>query len=110
MISNKERREVAAKLRETEPFEYGGEKWYDEGKILDALDLSFDNVPSIYDPEKVKHLADLIDRPTTKREGGCGAYWRCTRCGAFNRKDAVTDCCGVIPSRYCAYCSAEVIE
>lgn len=39
-----------------------------------------------------------------------GIYWRCTRCGAFNRKDAVTDCCGVIPSRCCANCGAGVVE
>lgn len=57
-----------------------------------------------------RSLADLIDRPTTKRDDVGGIYWRCHRCGAFNRKDAVTDCCCVIPSRYCANCGADVVE
>lgn len=61
--------------------------------------------------ERIGKLVDCkTDRPTTKREGGCGGYWRCTRCGAFNRTDAVTDCCGVIPSRCCANCGAGVVE
>lgn len=108
MVSNEERREVARKLR--------------------SLDESIDGVPLMCTKQEhnamalrairavvgkgdIFHLlADLIDRPTTKREGGCGGYWRCPRCGAFNRKDAVTDCCGVIPSRYCANCGADVVE
>lgn len=51
-------------------------------------------------------LADLIDRPKAKREDA-GNYWRCRHCGAFSRKDAVTDCCGVIPSRCCGNCGRE---
>lgn len=103
MVSNEERREVAAKLRETEPFEYGGEKWYDEGKILDALDLSFDNVPSIYDHEKVKHLADLIDRPTTSI--GVNKHGRayCINCGCDDWCLADGD------AHYCPKCGAEVV-
>ena len=104
-INDGKRREVARKLR--------------------SLDENIDGVPLMLTKQEhdamalravvgkgdIFHLlADLIDRPTTKREGGCSIYWRCPRCGAFNRKDAVTDCCGVIPSRYCTYCSAEVIE
>lgn len=104
MISNEERREVAAKLRETEPFEYGGEKWYDEGKILDALDLSFDNVPSIYDPEKVKRLADLIDRPTCRKviPSEMEGYVFCSNCGAEIGEYGVPN--------YCHNCGAEVVE
>ena len=60
--------------------------------------------------ERIGKLVDCeTDRPTTKRDDAGGIYWRCTRCGAFNRKDAVTDCCGVIPSRYCANCGADVV-
>lgn len=51
-------------------------------------------------------LADLIDRPKAKREDA-GNYWRCGHCGAFSRKDAVTDCFGVIPSRCCGNCGRE---
>ena len=116
MVINEERRIVAAKLRkikqfeDDEDYEDEGISWCDVDEVRETLGIYYDYDPCICEAEKVKRLADLIDRPTTKREGGCGAYWRCTRCGAFNRKDAVTDCCGVIPSRYCAYCSAEVIE
>ena len=61
--------------------------------------------------ERIGKLVDCkTDRPTTKRDDAGGIYWRCTRCGAFNRKDAVTDCCGVIPSRFCANCGADVVE
>lgn len=61
--------------------------------------------------ERIGKLVDCkTDRPTTKRDDAGGIYWRCTRCGAFNRKDAVTDCCGVIPSRCCANCGADVVE
>lgn len=60
--------------------------------------------------ERIGKLVDCeTDRPTTKRDDVGGIYWRCTRCGAFNRKDAVTDCCGVIPSRCCANCGADVV-
>lgn len=61
--------------------------------------------------ERIGKLVDCkTDRPTTKRDDVGGIYWRCPRCGAFNRKDAVTDCCGVIPSRCCANCGAGVVE
>ena len=53
-----------------------------------------------------QRFADLIDRPKAKREDA-GNYWRCGHCGAFCRKDAVTDCCGVIPSRCCGNCGRE---
>lgn len=108
MISNEERRNMARKLR--------------------SLDEHIDGMPSMCTKQEhnamalrairavvgkgdIFHLlADLIDRPTTKRDDAGGIYWRCHRCGAFNRKDAVTDCCGVIPSRYCANCGADVVE
>ena len=53
-------------------------------------------------------LADLIDRPAIKPEPSGRSYWRCPRCGAFNYRSAVTDCCGVIRAHYCANCGAEV--
>ncbi|MEE0197952.1 MAG: hypothetical protein UEJ46_04260 [Eggerthellaceae bacterium] len=61
--------------------------------------------------DRIGKLVDCkTDRATTKRDDAGGIYWRCTRCGAFNRKDAVTDCCGVIPSRCCANCGAVVVS
>ncbi len=108
MISNEERRNMARKLRSLDEHIDGMPSMCTKQEH-DALALRA--IRAVVGKGDIFHLlADLIDRPTTKREGGCGIYWRCPRCGAFNRKDAVTDCCGVIPSRYCAYCSAEVIE
>lgn len=108
MISDKERREVAAKLRENAglpsrlPNEYSIEvkSALVLSKLLDCIDCSDD---------VFLHLADLIDRPAIKPEPSGRAYWRCPRCGAFNYRSAVTDCCGVIPAHYCANCGAEVV-
>lgn len=58
----------------------------------------------------VERLIDLIERPKCKKEEHDEHYWRCTRCGGFICWDAVTDCCGVIPTRYCPWCGAEVKE
>lgn len=47
--------------------------------------------------ERIGKLVDCkTDRPTTKPEPSGRTYWRCQRCGAFNYRLAVTDCCGVI--------------
>ena len=108
MIGNKERREVAARLRENAglpsrlPNEYSIEvkSALVLSKLLDCIDCSDD---------VFLHLADLIDRPAIKPEPSGRAYWRCPRCGAFNYRLAVTDCCGVIPAHYCANCGAEVV-
>lgn len=114
MISNEERREVARKLRERtkEPLGKSMQRMFS-----DTLGIYTPN-NGWWNPEKatahwteiVNYLADLIDRPTTKRDDGGGTHWRCEQCGAFNRKDAVTDLFSVIPSRYCAHCGAEVVE
>ena len=107
MVSNEERREVARKLRSLDE-NIDGVPLMLTKQEHDAMALRA--IRAVAGKGDIFHLlADLIDRPTTKREGGCGGYWRCTRCGAFNRTDAVTDCCGVIPSRCCAYCRADVV-
>ena len=104
MISNKERRKFAENLRYiaqhppewatsacaiAEVFDANYPLWKDSGELFDML-------------------ADLIDRPAIKPEPSGREYWRCPRCGAFNYRSAVTDCCGVIPAHYCANCGAEV--
>lgn len=104
MISNEERRKFAENLRYiaqhppewatsacaiAEVFDANYPLWKDSGELFDIL-------------------ADLIDRPAIKPEPSGRAYWRCPRCGAFNYRSAVTDCCGVIPAHYCANCGAEV--
>lgn len=106
VISNKKRRAVAAELRKLAApgcIRYA-EEFYEELREIVAVDLdgSFDGVAN--------SLADLIDCPTCEMEGHPGArYGRCSRCGAFVRRDAVTDCIGVIPVKFCPNCRAEVL-
>ena len=50
-----------------------------------------------YVPEKTCEFESLI-----------GGKKRCKRCGAFVSFDAVWDCCGVIPSRFCPNCGAKI--
>lgn len=104
VIRNEERRKFAENLRYiaqhppewatsacaiAEVFDANYPLWKDSGELFDIL-------------------ADLIDRPAIKPEPSGRAYWRCPRCGAFNYRSAVTDCCGVIRAHYCANCGAEV--
>lgn len=111
MISDEERREVAAKLSGE------AQAWRDifPDEVCDLGDVSalmqdlchfagFRGEVSCGDI--FQRFADLIDMPKAKREDA-GNYWRCGHCGAFSRKDAVTDCCGVIPSRCCGNCGRE---
>lgn len=98
MISDEKRREVADKMRGYDVSEF---KESAIVPFLECLGRGYTNWRGILD-----ELADLIDRPKAKREDA-GNYWRCGHCGAFSRKDAVTDCCGVIPSRRCGNCGRE---
>ena len=105
-ISDTERREIARKLRE---IEWRTMPELTDGEILDLLAASvgFDQYwNEDFDEGLLARLADLIDRPKAKREDA-GDYWLCGHCGAFSRKDAVTDCFGVIPSRCCGNCGRE---
>ena len=108
MVSNEQRREAAGKLRSLD-------------ERIDAMPsmctkqehnaMALRAISAVVGKGDIFHLlADLVDRPTTKRDGAGGIYRRCTRCGAFNRKDAVADRCGAIPSRCCANCGADVVE
>ena len=107
-ITNEERREVAARLRGLDEAtatlspEYSRQEY--DAMVLRAI-------RAVVGEGDIFHLlADLIDRPTCKKEEHDEYYWRCTRCGGFICWDAVTDCCGVIPTRYCPNCGAEVVE
>ena len=111
MISDTERREVAAKLSGE------AQAWRDTfpDEVCDLGDVSalmqdlchFAGLRGkVSCGDIFQRFADLIDMPKAKREDA-GNYWRCGHCGAFNRKDAVTDCCGVIPSRRCGNCGRE---
>lgn len=110
-ISNAERREVAAKLsgeaqawRDTFPDEACD--LGDTSALMHDLCYFAGLRGDVACGDIFQRFADLIDRPKAKREDA-GNYWRCGHCGAFSRKDAVTDCCGVIPSRCCGNCGRE---
>ena len=112
MISDKERREVATRLRETcDEIEHDGNGltvW----ELSDVLNIRDDDsgMTESLNLDDARNLADLIDRPTCEMRGHPEApYGVCTRCGAFVRRDAVTDCTSVIPVKYCPNCGAEVM-
>lgn len=101
MASDKERREVAKRMREL--MRQYPNCFLDEMIAQSILDVMGEGV-------KIgETLADLIDCPTCEMEGHPGArHGRCSRCGAFVRRDAVTDCTGVIPVKFCPNCGAGV--
>lgn len=112
MISDEERREVAARLRETcDEIEREGNGltvW----ELADVLNIRDDDsvMTGSLNLDDARHLADLIDRPTCKRLKNDRSYWRCSNCGAFVRWDAVSDLTGVRPASCCPNCKAEVVE
>lgn len=103
MISNTERREIARKLRALDTHDR-----HDSADEIDSLESAVErNVFQRFESQTRWHrLADLIDMPKAKREDA-GNYRRCGHCGAFSRKDAVTNCFDVIPSRCCGNCGRE---
>ena len=107
MISNDERREIAARLRELADANEGYLGMDRVNRVLrDGQSiLGTSGLASVADV--LRRHADLIDRPTAKREHN-GAYWRCAHCGAFTRKDAVIiDGLDVVPLRHCGNCGRE---
>lgn len=115
MISNKQRREVARSLRveanywrdyrKDEDISCMSDQQFTEG-ALTAFGFEDLGMP-VY--ELFDYLADLVDCPTCEMKGRPGErYAICTRCGAFVRRDAVTDCFGVIPVKFCPNCRSEV--
>ena len=111
MISDKERREVAAK------FASESKAWRDTfpDEVCDLGDVSavmqdicvFAGLRGkVTCGDIFLRFAELIDRPTAKRED-TGDYWRCAHCGALTRKDAIADCSGFVPARRCGNCGRE---
>lgn len=106
MIDDSERREIAAKLRGLDERIDGVPLIFTE-QVHNAMVLSAIRAV-VGNGDIFQRLADLIDRPTAKREHN-GAYWRCTHCGAFIRKDAVIiDGLDVVPLRHCGNCGREL--
>lgn len=107
MISDDERREVAATMRAVS---VRGVRDLTLGEVLNSI-LTGGKPRPTTDMEILARLADLIDRPTCKRlRNDQHRYWRCSNCGAFVRWDAVADSTGVRPASCCPNCKAEVVE
>ena len=135
MPTNKERREVAARLRVL-----ASNKAADEELVLDALGLYRGDNTEGFDAHCVMELADLIEpepvcianvtitdeqiekikadvlkeleqteRTCEFDSEACGKR-RCKRCGAFVSVDSVWDCSGCIPAKYCPNCGAKAVE
>lgn len=82
MVTNDERREVAASLRDLAAEDLDDGEFYDCGEVEDALGLVTDD-GSWYAADGVRRLARLIEpEERTCRDDGTGVF-RCTRCGAF---------------------------
>lgn len=117
MISDAERREVAAKLSGE------AQAWRDTfpDEVCDLGDVSslmqdlchfaglMGEVPcgNIF-----QRFADLIDRPTcTVSMGVTGHVGVCMRCGALiETRAAVFNAIEALPTRYCPNCGAEVVS
>ena len=108
MINDENRREVAQKLRDaaTECYNYG----VLESDVLNILGVYATDSACLVSSDSVMDVADLIDCPTCERVECDQHYWRCSRCGVFVYWDAVANLTGVVPTRYCPNCGAEVVE
>lgn len=97
MVSDDERREVAARLRKLAGSpEIGGFVYNDD--VLDALGMERGRTNWLTTPGSVARLADLIGGPEVPDEGD-GSY-TCTECGWH--VDA-----GDAGSGYCPYCGTK---
>lgn len=106
MITDKERREVAKRLREIsyKPGWSLGDWWLRvHGAVVGSEHC-------MCPQEDVAVIADLIDRPSIKPEKVGPVYWRCPRCGKINYKFVILGDCGPLPSHNCAYCGAVIVD
>lgn len=113
MISDKERREVARKLRaipHVDCFGHDSINPTDLWRTIGFLRTVDGRIPT----EEVRYLADLIDRPTCRNVydesemGSCKNGFKCSEC-----KNIVEDYEGYCISGefyYCPKCGREVVE
>lgn len=124
-ISDKERREVAQKLRHEIGYMRKHAEWYEEDVASQKSgNRAYRNIASaVFEHgniergfiEVVERVAELIDRPTcrniyaeTEKVGGCENGFKCSECG-----NMVEDYEGYRISgefNLCPKCGAEVIE
>lgn len=113
MISDQERREVAAKLREKKKDFFGVRSFFPQDIILyrslymQAIDECLPDGDCCFDG-----LADLIDRPTCRNVydetemGACENGFECSECG--NRVEDLEHCCITGTFNCCPKCEREV--
>lgn len=101
-ISDDERREVAAKLRESREFISCLPKTTPEQNALDTFELIL--ACAGYEKGNLfDHLADLIDRPTARIDVNKHGRAYCTNCGC-------DDWCLADGSHFCPNCGAGMVE
>lgn len=106
MITDDERREVVARLRE-----WLAIPWYERPWSRDAMQSLGKMVGAVPGENIVERIADLIDRPTCEMtecsidHGSRSWGMRCSRCGTeFEHEKPVYGW------RYCPKCGAMVVE
>lgn len=110
MISDDERREVVARLRE-----WLAIPWYERPWSRDAMQSLGKMVGAVPGEDIVERIADLIDRPTCRNVSGYQDVFECSECRC--RVELITEVCNehgepfsvpLIPS-WCPNCGAEVV-
>ena len=109
MISDDERREVAARLRE-----WVATPWYDRPWSHDTMQSLGEMVGAVPGEDIVERIADLIDRPTcyvVEHKTHCGSYG-CEEAGQLWVLSCGDECINDsdFPPRYCPECGAMVTE
>ena len=114
MISDTERREIAARLRDCG-------KMFGAGDFFDAIAFTLQGIMHIDNcattPTDLLHqVADLIDRPTCKNESGYKNIFLCSERGArleitAEEGNEYGDIFNTpLRPRFCSACGAEVVE
>lgn len=97
MLSD-ERIEIAKRLRKTRGIM----------AFVEALGIDLDSDWCWTDVSR--RVADLIDLTCQMKSIPESGYRVCSRCGAFVRRDAVTNCTEAIHARFCPNCGARVVS
>lgn len=109
MITDEERRNVAAKMREvaeSHKDDLNDDPDYSPFVAFNVLSSAFDRFPRYKD---LLHLADLIDRPTCRNNNSYDRSFFCSACGyeAWTYDDSD---CDPKDFSFCPNCGAEVVE
>lgn len=123
MVTNDERREMAARLRGLAAEDLEDGEFYDCGEVEDALDLATDD-GYWYEVDGVRRLADLLEpepeRTCTMDKSEFADFapeyeglYSCPKCG---EETAVLACVNEggdmewVKPRFCGFCGAKVVE